>query len=128
MTKITIFIFGLCFLFHTAHASSEVELKNLVKCNQDAEIVVDSDGYKDRCLLKSGVFLEPKCQQMSKEEIGNFVAQFFGPNQLSKYNLNNVIEYLHQRSFRMTRRFWEGRDICFFGLTREQLQSVVSNN
>lgn len=126
MTKKLAFALSIILISSYAYGEELIKLSSQVHCPTGEKLQVDGKGTKDICLSSNGVASIAKCSQMSRSNIASVVSRSFSKFNLSGYRLNNVIEFLHHRSFRMDLKHWSGRDLCYLQYSRSQLQLMAS--
>ena len=119
LTKILSFLF-IVFTFSVdcyCGSGSKFEIKSFVSCKR-GDLLVDHSKKVDQC-SSAGKKSAPVCQQMSRVDLTGIVKSKFST--YDSFQIKNMVEFLHLKTFRMSKKHTQGRDYCFITVPFSQL-------
>lgn len=127
MTKIKYLVFCLLVsLTFNSHGGEIFEITKFVQCDEGFDLEQDKSNIKDICVSISRQETNATtCPQMSRSELTDIVSLNLGV--VDRFKQQNIIEFLHMRTFRMKKHTTRGRDYCSVSIKKSDLRKFAQN-
>ncbi len=110
-------------MFNT-YGSETLEITKFVQCVEGSVLKQDNSNTKDVCVLDQKI-IATTCPQMSRPELEDIVSLNLGVE--GDFEKENIVEYLHMRTFRMRKHSTRGRDYCSVSIKKSDLRRFAQN-